>query len=529
MRIRRAKAICDTCPVQFACLKWAVDTKQPFGVWGGMTERDRRVLLKKSTPLSGAEVPNAEKIIAEQSVVVDIDAIKPYRKNPRVGNLDAIRESVRENGQFRPVVVQKSTGEILGGNHTWKAMKAEGYKNISAVYVDVDDLAAARIVLADNRTNDLATYNTEVLTEILAGLPTPVGTGYDDDSVRALMAGIQDRDADLIQTVVRPPLQVEFDASDDKAPWDLDSNIQQQQERHDARFGDEGNQGIVPQGDIESLRIAESIASLQIQFEQFQDKLWPSSNYWGVPDLRSDMLVSELPDPLKTWGGVDATPDDGVSTYLWNAGLAATKGMPWDRVITTFFTYDTKFENWFEQPAFQVARMIHNGCTRAIVPDTSFWEDDTRFHHLSAAYNANWLARFMQECGVKIIPRLMWADLESIKVGRLGIPKKPPIVAVCIQAISKKEAEKGMSAEGLRLFVKEVEPEALIVYGGGTAKQVTADAHLPKELHVVQVDNYAHVRRGVVFDNPTGKALVDKAARKQNREEKDRAKEEVAS
>ena len=470
----------------------------------------------------------AEKVIAEQSVLVPIDEVKPYRKNPRVGNIEAIAESLRENGQFRPIVVQKSTGEILGGNHTWKAAKSLNWKHISVVYVDVDDTSAARIVLADNRTNDLASYNTEVLTEILAGLPTPMGTGYDDDSVRALLAGMQDRDAELVEQVVRPPVRVDFSGSEEEE-WDLSSHIKNERERHDRRFGDEGTQAVEGSGTyIEKMRVAESIASLQMQFEQFQEKLWPSSNYWGVPDLDPNMLIEEVPDPLDTWGGEDATPDDGVTNWIWNAGLAASKGLPWERAIVSFFTYDTKFDSWFDQPAFQVARMIHNGCKRAIVPDTSFWLDDTRFHHLSAAYNAQWLARFMQECGVRVMPRFMWCDLESIKTGVLGIPKRPPVAAVCMQAIDRKETEKQMTPEGLRAFVKEIEPEALIVYGGGTAKKVTEQAHLPKQLHVVHVDNYAAKRRGVVFDNPTGKALVDKAARKRLKEIKSEEAAELA-
>lgn len=465
---------------------------------------------------------DAAKIIAEQSVEVDIDSLKPYRKNPRVGDLEAIRESIRENGFFAPVIVQKSTGEILAGNHRWQAAKAEGYKVIPAVYVDVDDVQAKKIVLSDNRTNDLASYNTEVLTEILAGLPTASGTGYDDQAVRTLLAGMQDRDKDLIQDIVRPPVKIDFEGTDE-AEWDLTQQVAQTKERHDTRFGDDGNATIRGMtgndpSEVEKMRVAESIAALQYKFEQFQNKMWPSSNYWGVPDLDPGMLLDELPDKLDTWGGVDATPDDGETTWIWNTGVAASKGLPWDRAIVSFFTYDTKFDSWFDQPAFQVARMIHNGCTRAIVPDTSFWVDDPRFMHLSAAYNAQWLARFMQECGMKVIPRFMWCDIESIKVGTLGIPKKPPIAAVCIQAIDKKEVEKQMTPDGLRLFVKDIQPDALIVYGGGTAKKVVEQAVLPKSLHVVHVDNYAHKRRGVVFDNPTGKDAVEKAKRKTARE-----------
>jgi WhiB family redox-sensing transcriptional regulator len=43
----RAKAVCMGCPVRTECLADALDNRVEFGVWGGMTERERRALLKK--------------------------------------------------------------------------------------------------------------------------------------------------------------------------------------------------------------------------------------------------------------------------------------------------------------------------------------------------------------------------------------------------------------------------------------------------------------------------------------------------
>ena len=42
-----AKAVCKTCPVLAQCLAEALDSRTEFGVWGGMTERERRLLLRK--------------------------------------------------------------------------------------------------------------------------------------------------------------------------------------------------------------------------------------------------------------------------------------------------------------------------------------------------------------------------------------------------------------------------------------------------------------------------------------------------
>jgi WhiB family redox-sensing transcriptional regulator len=44
---RKATAICRQCPVVVECLAEALDDRVEFGVWGGMTERQRRAVLKE--------------------------------------------------------------------------------------------------------------------------------------------------------------------------------------------------------------------------------------------------------------------------------------------------------------------------------------------------------------------------------------------------------------------------------------------------------------------------------------------------
>jgi WhiB family redox-sensing transcriptional regulator len=43
---RAAKAVCARCPVSAQCLAWALATKQEAGIWGGLTEDERRTLRR---------------------------------------------------------------------------------------------------------------------------------------------------------------------------------------------------------------------------------------------------------------------------------------------------------------------------------------------------------------------------------------------------------------------------------------------------------------------------------------------------
>jgi WhiB family redox-sensing transcriptional regulator len=44
---QQAKMVCQRCPVIAECLAEALDNRTEFGVWGGMTERERRALLRR--------------------------------------------------------------------------------------------------------------------------------------------------------------------------------------------------------------------------------------------------------------------------------------------------------------------------------------------------------------------------------------------------------------------------------------------------------------------------------------------------
>ena len=44
--VREAKRICGLCPIRSACLEYALDNDERFGVWGGLSEKERLALQR---------------------------------------------------------------------------------------------------------------------------------------------------------------------------------------------------------------------------------------------------------------------------------------------------------------------------------------------------------------------------------------------------------------------------------------------------------------------------------------------------
>jgi ParB-like chromosome segregation protein Spo0J len=122
---------------------------------------------------------------------VPLGDLVPYPGNARVHNLAAIKESLEINGQYRPIVAQVATRHVLVGNGTLEAAQALGWPTLAVTWVDCDDQAARRIVLADNRTSDLGSYDEAALVALLQPLESDlVGTGFSVDDFEDLMAAL---------------------------------------------------------------------------------------------------------------------------------------------------------------------------------------------------------------------------------------------------------------------------------------------------------------------------------------------------
>src|ERR1700735_1016181 len=55
LQIDEAKQVCRRCSVMDECLRWAIDSGQDAGVWGGMSEDERRALKRRTIRLGARE------------------------------------------------------------------------------------------------------------------------------------------------------------------------------------------------------------------------------------------------------------------------------------------------------------------------------------------------------------------------------------------------------------------------------------------------------------------------------------------
>jgi ParB-like chromosome segregation protein Spo0J len=119
-----------------------------------------------------------------------VDDLKLLPGNPRKGDVEAVKRSYERFGQRKPIVALPD-GTVIAGNHQLLAARALGWEEIAVVTSDDDEQTAKAFALADNRTSDLGTYDTDALAEMLMEISSDLDllydTGYDEKFLEALL------------------------------------------------------------------------------------------------------------------------------------------------------------------------------------------------------------------------------------------------------------------------------------------------------------------------------------------------------
>lgn len=149
---------------------------------------------------------------------VEVDSLITHPHNARRGDINVIAESLTENQQYSPLVVQASTRYVLSGNHTLMAAKQLNWETIDVVLVDVDDERALKIMLSANRTSDIATYDDDALLVLLERLDGDfTGTGYHAEDFEELAELLGGEEGDVPPSL--DDLENEFGEHDEEDLW----------------------------------------------------------------------------------------------------------------------------------------------------------------------------------------------------------------------------------------------------------------------------------------------------------------------
>ena len=108
-------------------------------------------------------------------------------------NIDAIVASLRKFGQQHPIVID-SKGIILSGNGRYMAAVKLGWQEIEVVESSLTGSSATAYAIADNRTAELAEWDTTALAETLRALQSEEfdtdTAGYSESEIDALVEGL---------------------------------------------------------------------------------------------------------------------------------------------------------------------------------------------------------------------------------------------------------------------------------------------------------------------------------------------------
>ena len=107
-------------------------------------------------------------------------------------NLKAIAASLQRFGQQKPIVVD-AAGVVRAGNGTLQAAISLGWKEIATVRTTLENAEAVAYAIADNRTAELAEWDTEVLAQSLDILDADLltATGYSDAELAEILKTLE--------------------------------------------------------------------------------------------------------------------------------------------------------------------------------------------------------------------------------------------------------------------------------------------------------------------------------------------------
>lgn len=125
---------------------------------------------------------------------VPIEALSPWKDNPRDNKkaVNEVAQAIKRFGFGAPIVARRADGQIIAGHTRLLAARKLGLTKVPVRFMDLDPADAHLMALADNKLSELASWDDELLGQLLEKLRAEdvdlvTGTGFSDAEIRKLL------------------------------------------------------------------------------------------------------------------------------------------------------------------------------------------------------------------------------------------------------------------------------------------------------------------------------------------------------
>jgi len=129
-----------------------------------------------------------------------IDKLHKWKDNPRKNKaaIKHVAESISRFGFASPIIARAADKMIIAGHTRYEAAKELGLDKVPVRYLDLDPADSKLLALADNKTAEIADWDTEkleqVMQEILDEGLTLEGLGWTDDELQDIVQELKDEE-----------------------------------------------------------------------------------------------------------------------------------------------------------------------------------------------------------------------------------------------------------------------------------------------------------------------------------------------
>lgn len=360
--------------------------------------------------------------------MVPIGDLKPHPKNPNrhpPKQIAVLARLIRRVGMRQPITVSNLSGYIVRGHGRLEACKALKMPKVPVDFQDYADEAEEMAdLLADNRIPELAELDLASAWESL----DKIAGSFKLEDLGFMKSEFKDVN---LQAMLEQPMDV---------------------------------------------GLAEAIAppkEAEVYQTTVEPSMLPSSDKWGIPDIRLDMI----PEDFEV-SGIRCNREDEIAPgmmFLWGSNKFPDdcKGG-----VCAFYVDDFRFADIcydFDEMVKAAEKIKAHNFAAAVSPNLSLWRGMPHALLLYRTYLVRYVSRLWQELGIKVIPDINWADEASYEYCFDGIPKNAPIASIQCRTTNagtdQAVESKKYFLKGLKTALERLAPKKLLIYGGMTHRK----------------------------------------------------------